>query len=228
MLPARPAERAGLKPGDRIVAVDGRPVPTWDELFLTIGGKARREVTLMVERNGEHRAVHVVPTAEGKYEIGDIGILPNTHPYVRSVNVGEPAEKAGIKPGDVVLRINSQDISSARQLSEEIGKHAGQPIVIRVARDKQTLEVKPRRSSADAVGMIGIGDQRSVEADRAGSARSAQDERGAELGRQRSHLPHAGRPVHRRDVPEAVDGPGRHRADLRRVGRERASSRCSA
>jgi regulator of sigma E protease len=156
LIAGAPGERAGLKPGDRIVAVDGRPVPTWDELFLTIGGKARREVTLTVERNGERRAVPVVPTAEGKYEIGDIGVLPNTHPYVRSVNIGEPAEKAGVKPGDVVLRINNQDISSARQLSDEIGKHAGQPIVIRVARDKQTFEFKATPIKRGSVGMIGI------------------------------------------------------------------------
>jgi regulator of sigma E protease len=156
LIAGAPAERAGLRAGDRIVAVDGRPVPTWDEFFITISGKARREVTLTVERNGEHRAVPVVPTAEGKYEIGDIGVLPNTHPYVRSVNIGEPAEKAGIKPGDVVLRIDSQDISSARQLSDEIGKHAGKPIVVRVARGDQTLEFQATPIKRGAVGMIGI------------------------------------------------------------------------
>jgi regulator of sigma E protease len=152
-----PAERAGLKPGDRIVSVDGRATATWDELFMAIGGKARREVTLLVDRQGERLVVPVVPTAEGKYEIGDIGVQPNTHPYVRTVNVGDPAEKAGLKPGDVVLRINAQDISSARQLSEEIGKHAGQPIVVRVARNNQPLDFRVTPIKRGAVGMIGIG-----------------------------------------------------------------------
>jgi regulator of sigma E protease len=152
-----PAGRAGLKPGDRIVSVAGRPPATWDELFLAIGGKARREVTLLVDRQGERLVVPVVPTAEGRYEIGDIGVLPNTHPYIRSVNVGDPAEKAGLKPGDVVLRINAQDISSARQLSEEIGKHEGQPIVVRVARNGQPLDFKITPIKRGAVGVIGIG-----------------------------------------------------------------------
>jgi regulator of sigma E protease len=152
-----PAERAGLKPGDRIVSVDGRATATWDELFLAIGGKARREVTLLVDRKGERLVVPVVPTAEGRYEIGDIGVLPNTHPYIRSVNVGDPAEKAGLKPGDVVLRINAQDIGSARQLSEEIGKHEGQPIVVRVARNRQPLDFKITPIKRGAVGVIGIG-----------------------------------------------------------------------
>jgi regulator of sigma E protease len=152
-----PAERAGLKPGDRIVSVDGRATATWDELFMTIAGKARREVTLLVDRQGERLVMPVVPTAEGKYEIGDIGVQPNTHPYIRSVNVGDPAEKAGLKPDDVVLRINAQDISSARQLSEEIGKHEGQPIVVRVARNNRPLDFKVTPIKRGSVGMIGIG-----------------------------------------------------------------------
>ena len=43
----------------------------------------------------------VTPTAEGKYEIGEIGVLPNTHPHIRSVVAGEPADKAGLKADDV-------------------------------------------------------------------------------------------------------------------------------
>jgi regulator of sigma E protease len=152
-----PAERAGLKAGDRIVSVDGRATDTWDDLFLNVGGKARREIAVLIDRHGERLAVPMVPTAEGKYEIGDIGVLPNTHPYIRSVNIGDPAEKAGLKPGDVVVRINQQDISSARQLSEEIGKHQGQPIVIRVARNKQPLEFTVTPIKRGSVGMIGIG-----------------------------------------------------------------------
>src|SRR5690606_32619183 len=68
-----PAVEAGMQVGDRILRVDDRAVATWDEFLFAVAGKARREVTLLVERDGEHRTVTVVPRAEGKYEIGDIG-----------------------------------------------------------------------------------------------------------------------------------------------------------
>jgi regulator of sigma E protease len=156
LAPSSPAARAGLEVGDRILRVDDQPVATWDDFFITIGGKARREVVLQIDRHGETRSLPVVPTAEGKYEIGDIGVFPDTHPHVRSVNVGDPADKAGIKAGDVVLQVNDRMISSAQQLSEEIGRHAGQPIVLRVERQDRKLDVNLTPVKRGAVGVIGI------------------------------------------------------------------------
>ena len=47
--PGSPADKAGLQPGDLVLRVDGRAVPTWDDFFLEISGKARREVSLLVK-----------------------------------------------------------------------------------------------------------------------------------------------------------------------------------
>src|SRR4051812_1768698 len=38
------AQKAGIQIGDRITAVDGKPVDTWDQFFIVIAGKAKREV----------------------------------------------------------------------------------------------------------------------------------------------------------------------------------------
>jgi regulator of sigma E protease len=157
-----PAARAGVQVGDRILRVDDRGVDTWDDFLLTIAGKARREVTLLVDRGGQRQSVSVIPTAEGKYEIGDIGVLPATHPHIRSVTPGEPAEKAGLKSDDVILAINGETVSFARQLRELISRHEGRPIVVRFARNGHTqeLEVTPIQRAAKewAIG-IGISDQ---------------------------------------------------------------------
>jgi regulator of sigma E protease len=152
-----PAERVGLQVGDRIVRVDDDRVENWQDYYLAIGGKANREVTLLVDRAGESLTVQVVPDAEGKYEIGDLGILPTTHPRVRSVVPGDPADKAGIEAGDVVVSVNGQTISFARQLSEVIGGHAEEEIVVRIERNGEPLEFRLTPVLRGDKGLVGIG-----------------------------------------------------------------------
>ena len=57
-----PAERAGIKPGDIILAIDGRPVTAPDELIVAIRARAPGDsVTLTVRTgDGEEREVYVV------------------------------------------------------------------------------------------------------------------------------------------------------------------------
>jgi regulator of sigma E protease len=78
-----PAAEAGITVGDRIVAVDGEPVGTFEELARRIHVRAGQEVTLTVERDGERLRVAVTPQAETWQDAsgrmvseGRIGITP--------------------------------------------------------------------------------------------------------------------------------------------------------
>jgi len=68
----RPADAAGLRDGDRVLAVDGDGISTWRELVARIHASPERRLTLLVERGGERFEVGVTPGAHG--EIGLIGI----------------------------------------------------------------------------------------------------------------------------------------------------------
>ena len=70
------AAKAGLKAGDRIVTVDGKPVDNWDQFANAILPKAKRDVNLGFIRDGQAGQVTVVPEGQSKYELGDIGIQP--------------------------------------------------------------------------------------------------------------------------------------------------------
>jgi serine protease Do len=56
-----PAEAAGLRVGDRILAIDGTAVATVEALWRALwsGGPAEREVTLEIDRYGTRQAVAV-------------------------------------------------------------------------------------------------------------------------------------------------------------------------
>ncbi len=74
--PGSPAAAAGLAPGDRILAVDGRPVASWQEVVEAVRAAPGRALVLQVQRGGETRELTVVPeavAADGG-AIGRIGV----------------------------------------------------------------------------------------------------------------------------------------------------------
>jgi len=151
-----PAARAGIQPGDRITAVAGRAVPTWEDFYVAIGTRANREVPVDLLRDGRTTSVAVTPDARSRYEIGEIGVLPDVHPRVLGVNPGEPADVAGVRPGDVIETINGERMVFSRQVSEAISKLAGTEVVLEVRRGGDRLELRPTPIRRGTIGVIGI------------------------------------------------------------------------
>jgi regulator of sigma E protease len=155
--PKSPAEQGGIKPGDRITKVGSQPVATWEEFYMVIGARANREVRLTMLREGRDTVVTVTPVGQTKMQIGDIGVLPDVHPTVGPLEPGGPAEKAGIKPGDLVIAAGGEPIAVASQLTASIRKSPDVAMTLRVERSGSPLDitVTPRRQGS--VGVIGIG-----------------------------------------------------------------------
>ncbi|KAA0257751.1 RIP metalloprotease RseP [Deferribacter autotrophicus] len=78
-----PAYSAGIKTGDKILEIDGRPIKYWDEMSQYIKGKAGEKIVLKIERDGKILNIEVVPKktvvknifGEDK-EVGLVGIVP--------------------------------------------------------------------------------------------------------------------------------------------------------
>jgi regulator of sigma E protease len=149
------AEKAGLQRGDRLLTIDGEQVPTWADVDTAIGTKPDRDITITFDRGGQTQSVTVRPVA-GRYEIGDIGVLPDVNPHIRSVVAGDPADRAGIKTGDIVVAVNGERVMLAPQLSEAISKNSGKEIDILIRRNgvEQHITVVPELRGDR--GMIGV------------------------------------------------------------------------
>ena len=161
--PGSPAERAGILPGDVVVRVGTAAVDTWERLDMAVAARPERDVDVVVMRGGREERLVVRPDLttlrtrnDAKFEVGTIGVLPDVFPSIRSVLAGEPADKAGLKGGDVIVSIKGQRMVFASQVSEAISKHPAEPIEIVVRRDgaEQTIAVTPAKQGA--VGRIGI------------------------------------------------------------------------
>jgi regulator of sigma E protease len=78
-----PAAAAGLRSGDRIVAIDGQEIGTWDELTEIVHGSAGEERKFVVEREGEELVFAITPRASStenvfreEVSVGLVGITP--------------------------------------------------------------------------------------------------------------------------------------------------------
>ncbi len=157
---ASPAARADIQPGDRIVSVANHGVDTWEQFSIAIASRPNRDVAIGLLRNGLDITRNVTPLplpGESRFEIGDIGVLPNVHPHVPSVNPGEPADRAGIKPGDVIVAVEGQPITFASQLKEAIAKRPGQTITISIVRGGNPLQIQVVPEKRGDIGWLGIG-----------------------------------------------------------------------
>ena len=140
-LAGSPAERVGIQRGDRILTVDDSQVPTWEKLLIAIATRPDRDVPLTILRNGQTQSLTVRPTAEGRYEVGNIGVLPDINPIVQSVFAGDRAEQAGVMAKDVVLAVNGERMVLRSQFIEAIGRNAEKEITLTVKRGDQTLTI---------------------------------------------------------------------------------------
>jgi len=137
-----PAQKAGLMPGDRIVSVNGVSNPTWDraqlELMSTLPGHS---LSIVAERNGQQLSFSVPagPSVE------DVFGYPQDHLNVSSVSPGTPAERSGLKAGDVILAVNGITLANGAEFPPIVDKSQSQhpqPVELEVQRDGRTLQVQ--------------------------------------------------------------------------------------
>jgi membrane-associated protease RseP (regulator of RpoE activity) len=59
--PQAPANLAGIRPGDRIIAMAGQPVGSWDDVRALVRPNGGRQISVVVERNGQRMGLAATP-----------------------------------------------------------------------------------------------------------------------------------------------------------------------
>src|SRR5207302_1426197 len=134
--------------GDLIVAVDGRPVRHWEDMGELVTTSRGRPLKLTIKRGGAEQTVTVTPRLvtvrdpifrEPK-ESWELGVGPQLTPQIGSVTGGSAAEKAGLKPGDLVRAVADQPVFTPEELMQAIQKRAGQTFEVAAEAGRQWRE----------------------------------------------------------------------------------------
>ncbi len=171
--PGSVAAAAGLESGQEIVAVDGRPTPTWQELGEQL-----------VSRLGENSTIRFTvryPDSELQYDnvaelsgwdidarnpdpIGSIGIKlfqPKVLPIAEALTAGDPAEVAGMQAGDLVLSVDGNAMPDWLIWVDYVRARPGQTMLVLIERGGQTipLSITPKSVVTEddqVIGQVGM------------------------------------------------------------------------
>jgi regulator of sigma E protease len=135
VLPDKPAARAGIRQGDTIVAVNGKPVQQWYDLLELLQSSAGQNLAITLARDGERQTVKVqpyldsVPGPDGKQrQVGRIGVAVGNQFISEELGLGQ----AIVEGGRATARASTQILRTVRGLfSGRIsGRTVGGPILI--------------------------------------------------------------------------------------------------
>src|SRR5688572_5823035 len=150
--PDKPAARAGLQPGDRIIKANNEEVRSYEDLKLAIAVNPESPVELTIVRNGEQKSITVVPERV-MTEYGSSGLAgfhPLIEPEVGRVAPDSAAEQGGLKPGDRIIAANGAPVSQIYDLEQPVKAAETQPLQLTVVRNGQTLQLTlPANQSKD-------------------------------------------------------------------------------
>ena len=107
-----PADRAGLQPGDTIVAINGKPIDSWNAMVEIIKSHPGIPLNITVSRHGKILTFKVTPevkTDQTGKKVGMIGIM-------------SPVVKVKLPPGEALSVATRRTVSSAILIFDILGK----------------------------------------------------------------------------------------------------------
>lgn len=172
VIPGGPAEKAGLRAGDRIIAVNGKPVEGFagslDSIFETVVLSTGPTIEFTVERAGESlplRFVSAFETPPAKWyqrrALRRVGISPlNEQILITGLEKHSPGRRAGLREGDVLVSADGRTFGETDGLISHLRSKGDQPVsfVVRRGLEERAFTIAAVRplQPADSPPLFGI------------------------------------------------------------------------
>lgn len=130
----------GLAAGDRIVSVNGLATSSWNKANeaaakIAPGGK----ITLVISRKGAEQTL--TATLAQKSDLFTLLGYPMVAPVIDEVAIGFPADRAGLKSGDLFVAVDGKPVITWPQLVDAVHHSAGAPINFTVRRADKDIPI---------------------------------------------------------------------------------------
>lgn len=118
------ADSAGLLPGDRIVAIDGRDIRAWEDMSQRISESPGIDLKVQIERDGKRLDRTVTPAKKLQRNalgvtapVGRLGVLGFFYaPQIGIIDPKSPAYLEGLRSGDTITSINGEPVRTVEEL----------------------------------------------------------------------------------------------------------------
>jgi regulator of sigma E protease len=155
IVPGKLGEKIGLKPGDRITAINGQPVVRFEELTSTKVILGNTDLTIL---RGD-QTMHVKVPGNLINDLADVGMegfisrLPRIRFTVDSVPANTGAAKAGLQKGDSILAIDGKSVIYFDQLQDQLQQDKGKTVALTIKRGGNVIQ---KTADIDKAGVLGF------------------------------------------------------------------------
>lgn len=163
-LPKGAEALATLKRGDRILAVNGRAMTSWDQLREALV-MTRPPLTILVSGRSTPLEIDSVRDAQDRATMAD-ALVPGYAAQLALVTAGSPADQGGLRAGDVIVRAGRDTITEWGQFQRVIRSNPRRRVELGVRRGDSTValavtfgaqrDTSPGKGPADSVGFAGV------------------------------------------------------------------------
>ncbi len=143
------AQEIGLKTGDKVLKVNNEDYESFGDIRASL---MQENTYFTIERNGETKEIPVPNKLIDRVASKEPFIEPIMPFKVGEVTKGMPAEAAGLKEGDKIIKADSTPITYFQAFQAVLKKYAGKKIDLLVERGGQTITVSPKVTADATIG----------------------------------------------------------------------------
>jgi len=156
--PGTPEAAMGIHDGDEIVAVNGKEVKTWEEVYNVTVLALTNVLPVAIKHEGKTNTYFLKAAVNGALDVKTLNLSPRDLLVVKNVKADSPAEKAHLQTNDEIVSFAGVPVSGFKQLTNLLQKCAGHetPLVVKRGGEFKTVSVTPATEVTAEKGRLGV------------------------------------------------------------------------